>query len=316
MHTKAFIITPYAEEYNILLEKVFIPALSEFGIKAIRAEEFYPGSFYDAIAEAISGSDIIISDISDFNANVFVEIGWAKALNKNIIILCRDNSKIPKDLHGMNMIRYNMEGPNWEDRLCSRIMQILDREQFSNRVYEFDTESPLEIYFKYRSLALPEITNFLSNLNSLHGSLLSLTSPIYYSHESNIAYRNNLLVDRAFTGNSVNFSFKEGWLPEFNSEQNDINIKVPKKLGIPALIGIALLSSANQILDIHNKYLDAQIKEIDLKSKKIEYSQKVKEAKNRSIKLNSNKIVREFQESKNILHVEINNIPIISGTKP
>lgn len=317
METNAFIITPHTERYQILHEKIFKPTLQSFGIRAKRAEELaFAGRISQKVSEAISGSDIIICDVSEFNANVFFEIGLARALNKNIITFCQEYAKIPSDFDGMRIIRYNMESLGWQRRLSNLLKEIIVQGGFSNRVYEFNEESPLDIYIKYKTLTLSEVTHFLINLNFLHESLLSLTSPIYYSQEGRIAFRNNLFVDRAYTGNSVNFSFKEGWLPEFNSENNDINIKVPKKLGIPALIGISLLTSANHILDVHNKYLDSQIKEIELKSKTIEYNQKVEESNKRSINLQSNKTIKELQKSKNIKYVEINNIPIIENRKP
>ncbi len=314
MQINAFVITPFTERYQLLHERVFKPTLQSFGIRTKRADELlFAGHISQKVSEIISGSDIIICDISEFNANVFFEIGLARALNKSIITLCHESAEIPSDFDGMRIIKYNMESQNWEEKLSMLIKEIIIKGGYSNRVYEFDENSSLDIYIKYKTLTLREVTTFLVNLTSIHESFLSLTSPIYYSQDDDIAFRNNLFVDRAYTGNSVNFSFKEGWLPEFSSTDKDINIKVPKKLGIPALIGIALLTSANQILDVQNKYLDSQIKEIELKSKTIEYNEKIEEQSNRSIKYQSNKTIKELDKSKNIKYVEINNIPVIAN---
>ena len=317
MEINAFVISPFSKNYDHLYRRVINPTLNSFGIKTKRADEILDvGMISQKVSEAISGSDIVICDISDFNPNVFFEIGLARALNKRIIALCNQFSDIPSDFDGMRIYRYNVESIDWEDRLSKFLSEVIIQGGYSNRVYEFDEDSTLDIYIKYKTLTLPEVANFLLNLNSVHESLLAITSPIYYSQEGSVAFRNNLFVDRAFTGNSVNFSFKEGWLPEFSSENNDINVKIPKKLGIPALIGVALLTSANQILDVHNKYLDNQIKEIELKAKQLEYSQKVVEAKSRSLKLQSNKTITRLNDSKNINYVEINNIPIIEKYRP
>ena len=313
MDINAFVIVPYTDNYQSLYKRVITPTLQSFGIRVCRADEIQSGErISQKISEMISGSDIIICDISEFNPNVFFEIGLARAQNKNIIMLSNVSTSIPSDFDGMSVLKYDTVNRNWEEILSSSIKNIIVQGGFSNRVYEFEKDSSLDIYIKYKTLTLSEITSFLNNLNSIHQSFLSLTSPIYYSQENEIPFRHNLFVERAYTGNSVNFSFKEGWLPEFKYEEGDLNVKVPKNLGIPALIGIALLSSANEIINLNNNYLDSQIKEIELKSKTFDYNKKV-EDNNRSIKLRSNKAIKELHNSVNISNVEINNIQIISN---
>lgn len=75
----------------------------------------------------------------------------------------------------------------------------------------------------------------------------------------------------AKTGDSIKFTFGEGLLPSVSSNQeHDIIINVPKKLGIPLLIGFLVLSGVKLVLDVRNAYLDTQIKEIELQLKKTE----------------------------------------------
>ena len=73
------------------------------------------------------------------------------------------------------------------------------------------------------------------------------------------------------TGESIKFTFGEGWLPSVSSNKDDdIVIDVPKKLGIPLMVGYLLLSGAKQCLDLHNTHLDNQIKEVELQLKETE----------------------------------------------
>lgn len=75
----------------------------------------------------------------------------------------------------------------------------------------------------------------------------------------------------ARTGDSVKFTFGEGWLLSISSsEEHDIIVDVPKKLGIPLLIGYLVLGGAKLVLDVRNAHLDTQIKQIELKLKKTE----------------------------------------------
>lgn len=313
MEISAFIATPYTEESRRLYEEVLRPSLEAFGIVAKRADDIvFGGRISDKISELISGSEIVICDISVANANVFFEIGLARAQNKNLIVLADENAlRFPSDFDGMQTIRYNSDNDGWQQQLEQSLRKVLLAGGYSNRVFEFNEEASLEIYIKYRNLTLRELTDFLHNIESVHQALMSVTSPVFYLPDSEQAFQNSLIINRAYTGNSVNFSFKEGWLPQFNLDGQDVNIGVPKNLGIPALVGIALLSSANQVLDVKNKYLDSQIKEIELKSKEIEYMQKLKEKPSKAITSRANKTIRQLNQSQNIVNVEINNIQVI-----
>lgn len=73
------------------------------------------------------------------------------------------------------------------------------------------------------------------------------------------------------TGESIKFTFGEGWMPSVSSNENDdIVIDVPKKLGIPLMVGYLLLTGAQQSLDVYNTHLDNQIKAIELELKETE----------------------------------------------
>jgi hypothetical protein len=61
-------------------------------------EQVYQGSILERIMNQISKADVVIGDMSGRNPNVFFEIGYAKALDKKIILLTADASDIPFDL--------------------------------------------------------------------------------------------------------------------------------------------------------------------------------------------------------------------------
>jgi hypothetical protein len=80
-----------------------------------------------------------------------------------------------------------------------------------------------------------------------------------------------LLIEAADTSNSIKLTLGEGWLPQVTSdEEHDIVVSVPKKLGIPLVVGYLILNGASRVLDIRNDYLDSQIKTIELQLKESE----------------------------------------------
>ena len=80
-----------------------------------------------------------------------------------------------------------------------------------------------------------------------------------------------LEIESVHTGDSIKFIFGEGWIPTITSDKNnDIVINIPKKIGIPLLIGYLMLSVASNTLDVYNKYLDLKLKQIELQLKKTE----------------------------------------------
>jgi nucleoside 2-deoxyribosyltransferase len=102
---KVFVAMPYydskiIEEYNIIYEGVINKIQTKYAINI----SLFPimenrGETQDQIQDIINKikrCDIFIADISDNNANVLYETGWARALNKHVILFREKASKEPK----------------------------------------------------------------------------------------------------------------------------------------------------------------------------------------------------------------------------
>jgi nucleoside 2-deoxyribosyltransferase len=70
-------------------------------------EQIFEENMLDRIYNQINKADIIISDLSGKNANVFYETGYAHALNKKVILLTSSVDDIPFDLKHRSHIIYN-----------------------------------------------------------------------------------------------------------------------------------------------------------------------------------------------------------------
>lgn len=102
---KVFVAMPYFEEqvvadYNMIYSKTISTIAKEYAINI----SLYPimcnkGATQDQIQDIINKikeCEICFADITDNNANVLYEMGWARALKKEVIIVKRKNSEKPK----------------------------------------------------------------------------------------------------------------------------------------------------------------------------------------------------------------------------
>lgn len=174
-------------------------------------------------------------------------------------------------------------------------------------------DQKLDIYFKYKYLDAVELSEIISNLNRLYSKVLNISTPVYTINDH--PYRNFMEVSSVHTGDSIRFSFKEGWRPEFSINEKEIEIKLPKKIAVTALVLYFLLNAFRYSFDTYNSVLDSQLKKLDIEIKKIELYQKLHKSKSiasseRSIKLQANKTINYFIENENITNVYINDIEV------
>lgn len=142
------------------------------------------------------------------------------------------------------------------------------------------TPDSLEILLGYDRLTARSLGDFLSSLADLAALSVEMYGKTFVVNTKMLP---TLEIEAAHTGDSIKLKFGEGWMPSVTTdEKHDIIIDVPKKLGIPLLIGYLLLSGASQALDIRNEYLDGRIKELELILKESE----VEKARQENKKMN------------------------------
>lgn len=134
----------------------------------------------------------------------------------------------------------------------------------------------LSIYAAYSALPVSAVAD-------LNGALARMSVRIILIHAEFARVRPQefppLEVVTISTGESIKFTFGEGWMPSISSNKDDdIVIDVPKKLGIPLMVGYLLLSGAQKCLDLHNTHLDNQIKEVELQLKETELQKTLMES--------------------------------------
>jgi hypothetical protein len=104
----AFVLMPFSQEFDDIYQLGIKAACEETGIYCERVDETHVlGPIYDKIVNALTKADIIISDLTGRNPNVYYETGYAHAQSKVTIHLCQDIKEIPFDLLGFQHIIYS-----------------------------------------------------------------------------------------------------------------------------------------------------------------------------------------------------------------
>ncbi len=90
------VLMSFADDYDDVYQLGIKPACVAVGAVCERVDEqSYQGAIIQQIYDQIARADLIVSDLSNGNLNVFYETGYAHALGKKVILLTRREGKIP-----------------------------------------------------------------------------------------------------------------------------------------------------------------------------------------------------------------------------
>ena len=184
-------------------------------------------------------------------------------------------------------------------------MQLFDIDKIEN--------TEIDIYFKYDYLDINELTELFNRLDKLYKSILDNSYPVYFSEKYGQPFRNFLEIDSINTGQSIRIRFKEGWKPEFRFRKKELEISIPVKLGIPAIVLYFLLTGAQKMINMRNDYLDGQLKELEIKLKQMELYEKMEDRESyrrpspsRPYQRQGDETINFMINNKNINYIEIN----------
>lgn len=105
--TFVFVLMPFHGDFDDIYHLGIKAACEQVGVYCERADEQLElGNIMERVYNNIAKSDIIIADMTGRNANVFYEVGYAHALNKQVILLTHNSSDIPFDLNQYPHIVY------------------------------------------------------------------------------------------------------------------------------------------------------------------------------------------------------------------
>jgi hypothetical protein len=103
-----FVLMPFSVSFRDTYELGIRQACYDAGAYCERVDEqYFDGSIVDRIYNQIAKADVIVSDMTGRNPNVFYETGYAHALGKRTILLTQSNDDIPFDLKHYTHVIYN-----------------------------------------------------------------------------------------------------------------------------------------------------------------------------------------------------------------
>jgi hypothetical protein len=103
-----FVMMPFAEVFNPVLEEAIRPAIEACHLRAVRADELVePGGIPDQIRKGITESLTCIADLTGLNRNVVYEVALAHAQGKSVILVTQDSPQsLPFDLRHFRVLKY------------------------------------------------------------------------------------------------------------------------------------------------------------------------------------------------------------------
>ncbi len=156
----AFVLMPFESDFDDVYLLGIKPACETAGAYAERVDEqIFQESILERIYNQITKADLIISDMTGRNPNVFYETGYAHALGKRVILLTRDASDIPFDLKHYPHIVYGGRVSDLLGDLTKRVKWALE-----NPESDLSKGSPgLRAYYRGTALDLNPMIGYYPN---------------------------------------------------------------------------------------------------------------------------------------------------------
>jgi len=122
-----FVLMPFKDEYREVYDIAIRPACELAGFESLRVDEV-PGVYNinRKIIEYIFNSDAIVADLTDWNPNVFYEMGVAHAIDNKTIMIIENKDKVPFDVSTYSCILYD-KTESGLNKLTKRISETLEK---------------------------------------------------------------------------------------------------------------------------------------------------------------------------------------------
>jgi len=139
--TFVFVLMPFDESFQDIYEAGIKQACRDAGAYCERVDEQdFTESILERVYNQISKADIIVAEMTGRNPNVFYEVGYSHALNKQVILLTRDANDIPFDLKHYPHIVYGGKIARLKEKLETRVRWCIEnpKQQLANVDWQID----------------------------------------------------------------------------------------------------------------------------------------------------------------------------------
>jgi hypothetical protein len=145
---RCFVIQPFdGGKFDKRYDDVIAPAIAEADLEPYRVDRDSKVSIpIEDIQSGIELSRVCLADITTDNPNVWFELGYAIASQRDVVLICSDErtSRFPFDVQHRSIIKYSTESPRDFDQLSksitARLAAILQKE---GQLQSFSRMSPV-----------------------------------------------------------------------------------------------------------------------------------------------------------------------------
>lgn len=128
-----FVLIPFNKDYNNIYNLGIKEAVKELNMRCERLDEIeFNIDMLNQLYKCINRADIIISELSDKNPNVYYETGYSHALNKPTVHIAQDAKAIPFDLNHYNTIIYDHQNIMELKEKIKRRLSVLKNDIIKN----------------------------------------------------------------------------------------------------------------------------------------------------------------------------------------
>ena len=134
-----------------VFEKIIAPAAKANALSAIRSDHLAaPGLIYTQVIRHLINDKIVIADLTDYDPNVYYELGIRHAFRKPVIQIILSGQHILFDIQSVMTISYELtsEGMIFACDSIKKMMKLLLSEKI-------ETESPITIAARFENFLHP-----------------------------------------------------------------------------------------------------------------------------------------------------------------
>jgi hypothetical protein len=144
---KCFVIQPFDnDKFDKRFEDIFKPAIEKSGYEAYRIDKDLSVRIpIDEIEKNISESHICFAEITSDNPNVWYELGYAFACDKDVIMVCSDErtGKFPFDIQHRHVITYKTSSKSDFESLEDTITRKINAYKSKSKTVKAINNTPI-----------------------------------------------------------------------------------------------------------------------------------------------------------------------------
>jgi hypothetical protein len=149
-----FILMPFTDDFDDIYQLGIKQSCLDAGAYCERVDEqIFNESILDRIYNQISKADVVIADMTNRNANVFYEVGYAHALGKTTILLTKNSDDIPFDLKHYPHIIYNNKISKLKKEITTKLKWCVE----NNNDSKTDLKIDIDIFIEEKSLSTKDV---------------------------------------------------------------------------------------------------------------------------------------------------------------